>query len=47
MKNAGALALGCLALVLMTGCPFESDVPLGNPGPSSLDPLLAGRWVGD
>lgn len=47
MKNAVALALGGLALVLLTGCPFESTVPLGSPGPASLDPLLAGRWVGD
>jgi hypothetical protein len=41
MTMAGALVL----LTLMTGCPFESTVPLGDPGPGSLDARLAGRWV--
>ena len=45
MKRAGLLVLAFAALVLSTGCPFESTVPLGSPGPGSLDPQLKGRWV--
>jgi hypothetical protein len=45
MKRAGILVLAFVALVLTTGCPFESHVPLGSPGPGSLDPRLQGRWV--
>jgi len=45
MKRPGILVLAFLGLVLTTGCPFESDVPLGSPGPGSLDPQLRGRWV--
>ncbi len=41
-----AIALGALlALALMTGCPFESSVPLGDPSAGSLDARLAGKWV--
>ena len=45
MKRAGTLVLAVLGLVLTTGCPFESAVPLGNPGAGSLDPQLRGRWL--
>jgi len=45
MKRAVNLVLALLGLVLTTGCPFESDVPLGSPGAGSLDPQLRGRWV--
>ncbi len=45
MRHAGLLVLAFAALVLTTGCPFESAVPLGSPGPGSLDPALNGRWV--
>ncbi len=45
MRRAGLLVLVLAALVLTTGCPFESEVPLGSPGPGSLDPALKGRWL--
>jgi hypothetical protein len=45
MRRVGVLGLVFVALVLTTGCPFESHVPLGSPGPGSLDPQLEGRWV--
>lgn len=45
MKRAPSLVLALLGLVLTTGCPFESTVPLGSPGAGSLDPQLRGRWV--
>jgi hypothetical protein len=45
MKSAGKLILALLGLVLTTGCPFGSDVPLGSPGAGSLDPQLRGHWV--
>jgi hypothetical protein len=37
-------ALG--SLLLLTGCPYESKVPLTKPHPGSLDPRLFGTWVG-
>ncbi len=41
-----AIALGALlALAVMTGCPFESSVPLGAPSAGGLDARLAGKWV--
>jgi hypothetical protein len=45
MERATALVLVLAAVVLTTGCPFESEVPLGIPGPGSLDPALKGHWV--
>jgi hypothetical protein len=40
------IALGALLmLALMTGCPLESSVPLGDPSAGSLDARLAGKWV--
>jgi hypothetical protein len=45
MKRALTLVMALLGLVLSTGCPFRSDVPLGSPGPGSLDPQLRGHWV--
>lgn len=45
MKRA-VIALGALLmLALMTGCPLESSVPLGDPSAGSLDARLAGKWV--
>ena len=37
-------ALG--GLLLLTGCPYESKVPLTTSRPGSLDPRLFGTWVG-
>jgi len=45
MRRMAILALAIMALALLTGCPFESDVPLGAPGPGSLDPKLLGAWT--
>jgi hypothetical protein len=45
MKRAATLVLAFLGTILVAGCPYESDVPLGNPGAATLDPLLRGHWV--
>jgi hypothetical protein len=45
MKRAATLVLALLGTILTAGCPYQSDVPLGNPGPGSLDPQLLGHWV--
>ena len=45
MKSKGTLVLAFVAVAFLTGCPLESDVPPGNPGPGSLDPQLRGKWV--
>lgn len=37
-------ALG--SLLLLTGCPYDSKVPLATPRSGSLDPRLFGTWVG-
>lgn len=31
--------------ILMTGCPYSSEVPLGDPQESVIDPALLGKWV--
>lgn len=45
MKRAATLIAALTVLVLLAGCPFESDVPLGAPGAGSLDAQLRGKWV--
>lgn len=45
MKRAWVLVPVIAALLVTTGCPFDSDVPLGSPGTGSMDPQLKGRWV--
>ena len=38
-----AVAVALLAVPL-AGCPLDLPLPLGEPGPGSLDPTLEGRW---
>jgi hypothetical protein len=38
------LFAGVVMLLLMTGCPYESSVPLGDSCNSATDPQLAGKW---
>jgi hypothetical protein len=45
MKNPTALLAGLILLTLVTGCPFTSKVPLGEPGHHPVDARLIGRWV--
>ena len=45
MKRTANLALVLAAATLLSGCPFESEVAPGSPGPGSLDPQLKGRWI--
>lgn len=44
---AGRICLSCVLLLapLLTGCPFESQVPLAAPGAGRLDLRLAGSWL--
>jgi hypothetical protein len=37
---------GLLLAPLLTGCPFDSKVPLAPPGSEAADPRLAGAWIG-
>lgn len=46
MKRFAILAQGLSLLVFLTGCPFESRVPLGRPSPGSIDTRLVGFWSG-
>lgn len=32
-------------LVFLTGCPYESSVPLGDPKDSVIDPKVLGTWL--
>jgi len=34
-----------LILIILTGCPYESSVPLGDACKSVVDPALLGTWV--
>lgn len=43
-RNLIMLASG-LILLMMTGCPYESPVPLGDACQSVIDPALPGTWV--
>ena len=33
-----------LAVLLLAGCPFSSDIPLSDPAGASVDAALAGAW---
>lgn len=44
MKRAWVLALPLVSVIGLTGCPFESSVPLGEPRSGALDPRLLGAW---
>jgi hypothetical protein len=37
--------IGMIFFFAMTGCPYESPVPLSDPGKSMIDPVLPGIWV--
>ncbi|MFI5165629.1 MAG: hypothetical protein ACHQQS_03335 [Thermoanaerobaculales bacterium] len=44
MKRTWVLALPLVSVIGLTGCPFESSVPLGEPRPGTLDARLLGEW---
>jgi len=44
-RNPLIFILGTIMIIAMTGCPYESSVPLGNSCNSTLDPALIGTWV--
>ena len=44
-KNLSLLIIGMIMIFAMTGCPYESSVPLGNSCNSIVDPALIGTWV--
>jgi len=45
MKNrAHILPIVALALLTLTGCPYDSDIPLSNSENSQIDPALLGIW---
>ncbi|MDD5543112.1 MAG: hypothetical protein PHX83_08045 [Acidobacteriia bacterium] len=45
MNRAALLALVLCLMILLMGCPYESTVPIGAPGPGSLDARLSGHWT--
>jgi hypothetical protein len=34
-----------IIMIITTGCPYESNLPLGDPKDSAIDPELTGTWV--
>jgi hypothetical protein len=44
-RNPFLLIAGFMMLLFMTGCPYDSPVPLSDPCKVSIDPDLAGTWV--
>ena len=44
-KKLLLLVAGFIMIFLMSGCPYESTVPLGNSCYSVIDPALLGSWV--
>jgi len=44
MKIQIRLISGMIMIMTMTGCPYESPVPLSDSCLSSPDPVLAGKW---
>jgi hypothetical protein len=32
-------------LILLSGCPYESSVPLSSPDKAEIDPVLIGTWI--
>jgi len=46
MKNKSQLIIALLiALFAMTGCPYESPVPLSDSCSSVIDTTLTGKWI--
>jgi hypothetical protein len=44
-RNLFIFIIGMIMMFAMTGCPYESPVPLSNSCNSSVDPGLIGTWV--
>ena len=44
-KNFPFIIIAMLILLVFTGCPYESAVPLGDPQKSVMDHDILGRWV--
>jgi hypothetical protein len=44
MKRMLILAVPMLLSILLTGCPFDSETPIGDPVAGSIDPRLLGTW---
>jgi len=44
-KNPLIFIIGMILIIAMTGCPYESPVPLSNSCNSIIDPGLIGTWV--
>ncbi len=40
---SGAILIS-ISLLLLTGCPYESSIPLGDPGQAKIDHELIGKW---
>ena len=47
MKLIGVCLGAVLLAVLLLGCPYQSDVPLGAPQTRVVDTWLTGYWVAD
>ena len=43
-KLLSITVLAAVSLVLLTGCPYESAVPLSRPGLAKIDKELIGKW---
>jgi hypothetical protein len=44
MRRRWAFAVPLLLSILLTGCPFDSKTPIGDPVAGSFDPRLLGTW---
>ncbi len=44
-RNLLIFILGTIMIITITGCPYESSVPLGNSCNSTFDPALTGTWI--
>jgi len=44
-RNPLILFTGMILILIMTGCPYESPVPLSNSCNSTIDPGLIGTWA--
>jgi hypothetical protein len=44
VKRMLILALPLFLSILLTGCPFDSKTPIGDPVAGSIDPRLLGNW---
>ena len=45
IKSKSLIITGMIMIMAMTGCPYESPVPLSNSCNSTVDPALIGTWV--